>query len=134
MASYAKVNDSGIVETVIVAEPEFFDTFVDDSPGKWIQTSYNTRGGVHYEPDSNTPSSDQSKALRKNHAGIGYTYDETKDAFISPKPFPSWILNDTTCVWEPPISRPTDGKTYRWDDSLYQSDNTKGWVEYTEIS
>ena len=134
MASYAKVNDSGIVETVIVAEPEFFDTFVDDSPGKWIQTSYNTRGGVHYEPDSNTPSSDQSKALRKNHAGIGYTYDETRDAFISPKPFPSWILNDTTCVWEPPISRPTDGKTYRWDDSLYQSDNTKGWVEYTEIS
>ena len=134
MASYAKVNDSGIVETVIVAEPEFFDTFVDDSPGKWIQTSYNTRGGVHYEPDSNTPSSDQSKALRKNHAGIGYTYDETRDAFISPKPFPSWILDDTTCVWEPPISRPTDGKTYRWDDSLYQSDNTKGWVEYTEIS
>ena len=134
MASYAKVNDSGIVETVIVAEPEFFDTFVDDSPGKWIQTSYNTRGGVHYEPDSNTPSSDQSKALRKNHAGIGYTYDETRDAFISPKPFPSWILNDTTCVWEPPISRPTDGKTYRWDDTLYQSDNTKGWVEYTEIS
>ena len=134
MASYAKVNDSGIVETVIVAEPEFFDTFVDDSPGKWIQTSYNTRGGVHYEPDSNTPSSDQSKALRKNHAGIGYTYDETRDAFISPKPFPSWILDDTTCVWEPPISRPTDGKTYRWDDTLYQSDNTKGWVEYTEIS
>ena len=133
MAHYAKVND-GIVETVIVAEAEFFDTFVDDTPGIWIQTSYNTRGGVHYEPDSNTPSSDQSKALRKNHAGIGYTYDETKDAFIPPQQFSSWTLNNTTCLWEPPISKPSDGKTYRWDESLYQSDNTKGWVEYIETT
>ena len=133
MSSYAKINN-GIVEKVIVAEAEFFDTFVDDTPGIWIQTSYNTRGGVHYEPDSNTPSSDQSKALRKNHAGIGYTYDETKDAFIPPQQFSSWTLNNTTCLWEPPISKPSDGKTYRWDESLYQSDNTKGWVEYTEIS
>ena len=133
MSSYAKINN-GIVEKVIVAEAEFFDTFVDDTPGTWIQTSYNTRGGVHYEPDSNTPSSDQSKALRKNHAGIGYTYDETKDAFIPPQQFSSWTLNNTTCLWEPPISKPTDGKTYRWDDDLYQSDNTKGWVEYTETT
>ena len=133
MSSYAKINN-GIVEKVIVAEAEFFDTFVDDTPGKWIQTSYNTRGGVHYEPDSNTPSSDQSKALRKNHAGIGYTYDEIKDAFIPPQQFSSWTLNNTTCLWEPPISKPTDGKTYRWDDDLYQSDNTKGWVEYTETT
>ena len=133
MSSYAKINN-GIVEKVIVAEAEFFDTFVDDTPGIWIQTSYNTRGGVHYEPDSNTPSSDQSKALRKNHAGIGYTYDETKDAFIPPQQFSSWTLNNTTCLWEPPISKPSDGKTYRWDESLYQSDNTKGWVEYTELS
>ena len=128
MSSYAKINN-GIVEKVIVAEAEFFDTFVDDTPGIWIQTSYNTRGGVHYEPDSNTPSSDQSKALRKNHAGIGYTYDETKDAFIPPQQFSSWTLNNTTCLWEPPISKPSDGKTYRWDESLYQSDNTKGWYE-----
>ena len=133
MSSYAKINN-GIVEKVIVAEAEFFDTFVDDTPGTWIQTSYNTRGGVHYEPDSNTPSSDQSKALRKNHAGIGYTYDETKDAFIPPQQFSSWTLNNTTCLWEPPISKPTDGKTYRWDDDLYQSDNTKGWVEYIETT
>ena len=133
MAHYAKVLE-GIVETVIVAEPEFFNNFVDDSPGKWIQTSYNTRGGVHYEPNSNTPSSDQSKALRKNYAGIGYTYDKTRNAFIPPQQFPSWTLNNTTCLWEPPISKPTDGKTYRWDESLHQSDNTKGWVEYTEIS
>ena len=133
MSSYAKINN-GIVEKVIVAEAEFFDTFVDDTPGTWIQTSYNTRGGVHYEPDSNTPSSDQSKALRKNHAGIGYTYDETKDAFIPPQQFSSWTLNNTTCLWDPPIPKPSDGKTYRWDESLYQSDNTKGWVEYTELS
>ena len=134
MSSYAKVNENGIVETVIVAEPEFFDTFVDDTPGKWIQTSYNTRGGVHYEPDSNTPSSDQSKALRKNHAGIGYTYDKTRDAFIPPQRFPSWTLNNTTCLWDPPIPQPSDGKAYIWDEDLYQSDNTKGWIEYPEIS
>ena len=133
MAHYAKVLE-GIVETVIVAEPEFFNNFVDDSPGKWIQTSYNTRGGVHYEPNSNTPSSDQSKALRKNYAGIGYTYDKTRNAFIPPQQFPSWTLNETTCLWDPPMPQPSDGKAYLWDESLYQSDNTKGWVEYTEIS
>ena len=133
MAHYAKVLE-GIVETVIVAESEFFNTFVDDSPGKWIQTSYNTRGGVHYEPNSNTPSSDQSKALRKNYAAVGYTYDKTKDAFIPPQQFPSWTLNETTCLWDPPMPQPSDGKAYLWDESLYQSDNTKGWVEFIEVS
>ena len=133
MAHYAKVLE-GIVETVIVAEPEFFNNFVDDSPGKWIQTSYNTRGGVHYEPNSNTPSSDQSKALRKNYAAVGYTYDKTRDAFIPPQQFPSWTLNETTCLWDPPMPQPSDGKTYLWDESLYQSDNTKGWVEFIEVS
>ena len=133
MAHYAKVLE-GIVETVIVAEPEFFNTFVDDSPGKWIQTSYNTRGGVHYEPNSNTPSSDQSKALRKNYAAVGYTYDKKRDAFIPPQQFPSWTLNNTTCLWDPPMPQPSDGKAYLWDESLYQSDNTKGWVEFTEVS
>ena len=133
MAHYAKVLE-GIVETVIVAEPEFFNTFVDDSPGKWIQTSYNTRGGVHYEPNSNTPSSDQSKALRKNYAAVGYTYDKKRDAFIPPQQFPSWTLNNTTCLWDPPMPQPSDGKAYLWDESLYQSDNTKGWVEFIEVS
>ena len=133
MAHYAKVLE-GIVETVIVAEPEFFNNFVDDSPGKWIQTSYNTRGGVHYEPNSNTPSSDQSKALRKNYAAVGYTYDKTRDAFIPPQQFPSWTLNETTCLWDPPMPQPSDGKVYLWDESLYQSDNTKGWVEFIEVS
>jgi hypothetical protein len=116
MAHFAKVNIN-IVEQVIVAEPEFFETFVDSSPGEWIQTSYNTRGGVHYQPNSNEPSSDQSKALRKNFAGIGYTYDRTLDAFIPPKPYNSWSLNETSCLWGPPTPYPNDNKFYEWNES-----------------
>lgn len=115
MAHYAKVQN-GTVSQVIVAEADFFDTFVDSSPGQWIQTSYNTRGGVHYEPNTNTPSEDQTRALRKNYAGIGYTYDATRDAFIPPQPFASWILNETSCLWEAPISYPDDGNIYRWNE------------------
>lgn len=117
MAHYAKVTD-GIVTKVIVAEAEFFDTFVDDSAGEWIQTSYNTRGGVHYEPNSNTPSADQSKALRKNFAGIGFIYDATKDAFYEPQPFMSWTLNEDTCLWEAPVAYPEDGKMYIWNENI----------------
>lgn len=115
MAHFAKIVN-GVVVTVIVAEPEFFDTFVDSSPGTWLQTSYNTRGGVHYLPDSTTPSDDQSKALRKNYATIGGTYDRAKDAFIAPKPFSKWTLNETTCLWEAPIPYPQDGFAHDWDD------------------
>ena len=124
MAHYAKVVD-GIVTQVIVAEAEFFDTFVDNSPGEWIQTSYNTRGGIHYAPNSNTPSSDQSKALRKNYAGIGFIYDRDKDAFYEPQPYASWTLNNTNCVWEPPTAKPTDGKSYKWNET------SKSWEEIT---
>ena len=130
MAHFAKVVN-GTVTNVIVAEPEFFDTFVDDSPGKWIQTSYNTRYGKHYEPNSNTLSSDQSKALRKNFAWIGGTYDATRDAFLPPHKYASWTLNEDTCVYDPPIPMPNDGNYYDWDESAYQSDNTKGWVKIT---
>ena len=130
MAHYAKVTD-GKVTRVIVAEAEFFKTFVDDSPGDWIQTSYNTRGGIHYQPNSDTPSSDQSKALRKNYAGIGWTYDSEKDVFYAPQPYASWTLNTTSYLWEAPIAYPSDGKAYLWNESLYQSDNTKGWEEVT---
>ena len=133
MAHYAKVVN-GIVEKVIVAEAEFFDTFVDDTPGKWIQTSYNTRGGVHYEPNSHTPSSDQSKALRKNYAGLGFIYDKDKDAFYAPQPYASWTLNSTTYYWEPPVTYPSDGKEYIWNESAYQADNTKGWIESSETT
>ena len=119
MAHFAKVVN-GTVVNVIVAEPDFFDTFIDDSPGYWIQTSYNTRGGVHYEPNSNIPSTDQSKALRKNFAVIGGTYDHTLDAFIPIKPYPSWTLNPETCYWEPPVGLP-EGE-HRWDE------DTLSWI------
>ena len=117
MGHFAKVSN-GIVTKVIVAEADFFNNFVDDSPGKWIQTSYNTRGGVHYQPNTNEPSEDQSKALRKNYAGIGYTYDSTRDAFIPPQPFNSWTLNEDTCLWDSPVAYPEDGKLYKWNEEI----------------
>jgi hypothetical protein len=113
MAHFAKVVD-GKVTQVIVAEPEFFATFVDSSPGEWIQTSYNTAGGVH--KNGGTP-------LRKNYAGIGFTYDRTKDAFIPPKPYASWVLDEQTCLWGAPVAMPTDDKRYTWDEA------TTDWVE-----
>lgn len=122
MGHFAKVVD-GKVTQVIVAEPDFFDTFVDSSPGSWLQTSYNTRGGVHYDPATGQPSADQSKALRKNYAGIGYSYDDGKDAFIPPQPYASWILDDVTCLWNAPTPMPTDGKPYEWDEA------TTSWKE-----
>ena len=122
MAHFARVKD-GIVTNVIVAEQEFIDSYQDTEPGIWVQTSYNTKGGVHYVTDSTTPSSDQSKALRKNYAGKGYIYDRGRDAFYAPQPYPSWTLNDTTCIWEAPVAHPSDGKLYDWDES------SKSWVE-----
>jgi len=113
MAHYAKVNN-GIVEQVIVAEADFFDTFVDSSPGEWIQTSYNTHDGVH--SNGETP-------LRKNYAGVGYTYDSALDAFIPPQPYPSWVLNEDTCQWGAPVAYPDDDKMYDWDEE------TTSWVE-----
>jgi hypothetical protein len=112
MSNFAKVVN-GIVTQVIVAEAKFFDTFVDTSPGEWIQTSYNTHGGQHPE----------NRPLRKNYAGIGYTYDVERDAFIPPKPYVSWTLNEDTCLWESPISLPNDGKSYNWDEAQLQ------WIE-----
>jgi len=105
MSHFAKVNN-GIVEQVIVAEPEFFETFVDSSPGEWIQTSYNTHGGQHPE----------GRPLRKNYAGIGYTYDRERDAFIPPKPYASWQLNEDTCLWDAPVPYPDDGGRYAWNE------------------
>lgn len=107
MGHYAKVVD-GVVTKVIVAEPEFFEDFVDDSAGAWLKTSYNTRGGVYYEPNSNTPADPQPDMnadegrRRKNYASIGYTYDASRDAFIPKQPFPDWIFNEETCLWDPP--------------------------------
>jgi hypothetical protein len=98
MSHFAKVTD-GKVTQVIVAEKEFFDTYVDSTPGEWIQTSYNTRGGVHYGQDGQP---DGGVALRGNYAGIGYTYDRTNDVFYAPQPGPDWVLNTTTWTWENP--------------------------------
>jgi len=114
MGHFAKVVD-GKVTQVIVAEPDFFDTFIDSSPGAWIQTSYNTIGNQHKL--GGTP-------LRGNYAGIGYTYDHTHDVFYAPKPYASWVLNNTTWTWEAPIPIPTEGQ-YKWDES------TTSWVEVT---
>ena len=97
MAHYAKVVDN-LVTQVIVAEAEFFDSFVDTSPGQWIQCSYNS-------------------TIRKNYPGIGYTYDSVRDAFIAPRPYPSWTLNETTCVWESPVAWPTGDAEYVWNET-----------------
>lgn len=118
MSHFAKV-ENGTVTQVIVAEQDFIDSGAVGDPAQWIQTSYNTRAGVHYQPDSNTPSEDQSKALRKNYAGLGYTYDAVRDAFIPPKPdpYPSWVVDDATGQWKPPIAYPTDEQEYDWDEA-----------------
>lgn len=113
MAHFAKVTDGKVIQ-VIVAEKEFFDTFVDSSPGTWIQTSYNTHGNQHPE----------GRPLRGNYAGIGYTYDSVHDVFYAPQPYPSWILNNNTWLWESPVPYPTDGKRYIWDETI------TNWVEY----
>lgn len=119
MAHFAKI-ENGIVVQVIVAESDFISTGVVGDPASWVQTSYNTRGGVHYGADGQP---DDGEPLRKNYAGIGYSYDETKDAFIPPKPYASWILNEDTCLWDAPKPMPTDGKIYDWDEKK------KKWVE-----
>ena len=115
MGHFAKVVDGKVVQ-VIVAEKEFFDTFVDSSPGQWLRNSYNMRGGIHYEPNSDTPKADQSQALRKNYAGIGFTYDPVRDAFIPPKPFESWILDEDKCEWIPPVPRPEGIDPWLWNE------------------
>ena len=126
MAHFAKLDENNVVIFVTVGR--------DEDNGKeaeltartgdvYKQTSYNTRGGVHYDPNTNEPSADQSKAFRKNYAGLGYTYDATRDAFIPPKPYASWVLNETSCLWDPPIEQPNDGKRYVWDEI------TTSWVE-----
>ena len=122
MAHYAFLNMQNIVTEVIVGKDE------TDGPTNWEmhygnfreqvckRTSYNTRGGVHYT--NGVPSDDQSKAFRKNYAGIGYTYDETRDAFIPPQPFDSWLLNEQSCLWEAPVAYPEDGQQYTWNEEL----------------
>ena len=129
MSYYAKVED-GIVTRVLAMEPEFLENFfVDNSPGEWIKTSYNMRGGVYHI--DNVPAEDQSviegdeARQRKNYASKGFTYDQTRDAFIPPQPYPSWMLNETTCLWEPPVAYPDDGNRYQWNE------DTQTWDQIT---
>ena len=99
---FAKVKN-GIVIDVMVADQEFMDNFIDTSAGQWIETK-------------------EDGSIRKNYAGIGYTYDETRDAFIPPKTYPSWTLDEDTCLWEPPVAYPTDGNMYEWNETDQQWD------------
>ena len=117
MAHFAKVVDS-IVTKVIVADADFFNTFIDDSAGEWIQTSYNTHANQHPE----------GRPLRGNYAGIGYTYDATNDVFYAPQPFPSWILNETKWTWEAPVPLPANADTVRYN----WNEETTSWDEVTE--
>lgn len=115
MAHFARV-ENGIVTEVIVAELDFFNSFTEQPTGDWIQTSYNTRGGVHL--NGGTP-------LRKNYAGVGFTYDSERDAFIPPKVFNSWVLNEESCLWEAPIPKP-EGGMHQWDEE------TLSWKQIIE--
>ena len=103
MTHFAKIENDTVTQ-VIVAEQDF----IDWQPGEWVQTSYNTRGGQHPE----------GRPLRKNYAGVGYSYDRQRDAFIPPQPFPSWTLNDETCLWNAPIPYPRDGEIWYWNEDL----------------
>ena len=145
MAHFAKLNTENIVERVEVVSNDVATTeqagitFLQSLYGAdttWKKTSYNTRGGKHYVPNSNyeTESNDQTKAFRKNYAAINDVYDSTRDAFYSPQPYASWTLNETTCKWQAPLSIPSNADTvlYQWNETLYQSDNTQGWEEINE--
>ena len=114
MAHFAKV-ENGIVTQVIVAEQDVINSGLFGDPSSWIQTSYNTRRGIH---------TNGGMPLRKNFAGIGYTYDATRDAFIAKKPFNSWILNEEACDWDAPVPMPQDGKIYYWEEA------STSWAEF----
>ena len=119
MAYYAELENNIVTKVRTGASEDVVDLekiYTEDFGKVHKRTSYNTRGGIHYDPETNEPSSDQSKAFRKNYAGIGYTYDETRDAFIPPQPYSSWTLNETTCLWDSPVAYPDDGNMYQWNE------------------
>jgi len=125
MAHYAQLDSENVVVQVFVGRDENdladgvtnWETYYAPNGYTVKQTSYNTRGGVHYDPETGEPSEDQTKALRFNYAGIGFTYDPERDAFLPAKGFESWVLDEATCLWVAPIEYPTDGGTYSWDES-----------------
>jgi hypothetical protein len=121
MAHYTFLDDNYIVTEVIVGKDETnfdWEQYYSIKRGQLCKrTSYNTKGGIYYNPITNLPDDDQSKAFRKNYAGLGFTYDPIRDAFIAPKPYPSWVLNEGSCIWEAPVLYPNDGKFYVWDET-----------------
>jgi len=121
MAHFAHITNN-IVDSVIVADQDFINSGLVGDALEWVQTSYNTRGGVHYAPNSDTPSDDQSKALRGNYAGVGYIYDQANDVFYPPQPYPSWTISAPTWEWQPPVPYPSTGGSYTWDEA------TQSWV------
>jgi hypothetical protein len=120
MSHFAKLDENNIVIFVTVGRQEDDGKeaeLCERTGDTYKQTSYNTRAGVYYDPTTNEPAADQSKAFRKNFAGLGYTYDAERDAFVPPKPFESWLLDEQTCNWEAPVAYPTDGFRYIWNES-----------------
>jgi hypothetical protein len=113
MAHFAQIDENNRVVQVIVAEQDFIDSGLVGDPARWIQTSYNTHAGEHRL--GGTP-------LRKNYAGLGFTYDAGRDAFIPPKPYPSWQLVESSCIWQAPVSMPTDGNRYAWNEQTQSWD------------
>jgi len=120
MAHFAYINDNNIVTQVIVIEQDMINTGQWGDPDKWIQTSYNTKEGIHF---NNKGMPDGTPPLRKNFAGIGFTYDVDRDAFVPPKPYLSWVLNEESCIWEAPITYPNNKLLYNWDE------DTLSWIE-----
>ena len=132
MAHYAQLDSDNVVVNVFVGRDDVvegiddWETYYATEGFTVRQTSYNTYGGVHNTTDkqgNRVPSEDQTKAFRKNYAGIGYTYDEERDAFIPPKPFESWVLNEDTCLWEAPLPYPVAGGPYFWNEEV------EDWVD-----
>lgn len=120
MAHFAKLDQNNLVVFVTVGRQEDDGKEIElqhRTGDVYKQTSYNTRAGVHYSQEGQ-PSADQSKAFRYNFAGIGFTYDEQRDAFIAPKPFGSWVLEESTCQWVAPVEYPNDGFAYAWNNNL----------------
>ena len=124
MAHFAKLDSNNIVVTVLHGRDQDNENELTSRTGDvYKQTSYNTRGNVHYNSETGLPSDDQTKAFRKNYAGIGYVYDSSRDAFYAPKPYNSWTLNEDSCIWDPPTPYPDDGNIYIW------SEETTSWIQ-----
>lgn len=125
MSHFAQIDENNIVLQVLVIDQDEINSYRWGDPATWVQTSYNTLGGVYYTPNTDQPDPDQSKAFRKNYAGIGYTWDGV--GFIPPKPYPSWVMNSFSYLWEAPAPMPAPNTppNYEWNE------DTLSWIEFT---